>query len=231
MNSETRSQLKQPNGWFAAGREVASATKLLSDAAFKVFPWLCLHADRGCGRLTATASMIASGLGKTETDVHACLQELQRHGVCTLLADSVIHIEDRFWPYRRNSATLAEEADLYVAEVKRLFLDRRCVQSSFSAADENLARSLHRRRVSLIVVERAILLGTVRKYASLLQNGTGTPIHSLHYFTSLFNEVQENVSITYWKYLEDKVQGFEQEWNDWSAFALSLPPAAGGVKP
>lgn len=226
MNAGTGSQLKQPTGWFAAGREVASAMELLSDATFKVFFWLCLHADRGCGRLTATPSVIATALGKAEIDVHACLQELQRHGVCRLDADYTIHIEDRFWPYRRNPATLPREAELYVAEVKRLFLERRCVQSSFTAADENLARSLHRRGVALTVVERAILLGAVRKYASFLQNGTGTPIHSLHYFTSLFNEVQENISISYWKHLEDKVHRFEREW---SGFTSVSPARQGGA--
>jgi len=44
MSEKTRFQLKQPTGWFAAGREVACALELLSDATFKLFVWLCLHA-------------------------------------------------------------------------------------------------------------------------------------------------------------------------------------------
>jgi len=39
-----RLRLKHATGWFAAGREVTEAMTLLSDAAFKVFLWLCLHA-------------------------------------------------------------------------------------------------------------------------------------------------------------------------------------------
>jgi len=41
----------------------------------------------------------------------------------------------------------------------------------------------------LTCVERAILLGALRKYFTVLQNGRGTPISSLHYFTKLFEEV------------------------------------------
>lgn len=217
MSKETRFELKQPTGWFAAGREVACAMELLSDATFKVFIWLCLHAERSCGRLNATSPEIARALSKAENDVRACLQELERHGVCMLEAGA-IQIGDRFWPYRRNGvASLHEEERCYVAEVKRLFLERRCVQSSFTAADEKLAHSLHRRGVSLIQVERAILLGAARKYASLAQNGTSTPINSLHYFTSLFDEVQESTPISYWKYVGEKVHSFEQNWSGFAS--------------
>ncbi|HKR31809.1 MAG TPA: helix-turn-helix domain-containing protein [Terriglobales bacterium] len=197
--------------------------ELLSDAAFKVFIWLCLHTERNGGRLTATAAEIARALGKAENHVRACLQELERHGVCILEAGS-IQIGDRFWPYRRNSVALPHEAERYVAEVKGLFLERRCVQSSFTAADEKFAHSLHRRGVSLTQVERAILLGAARKHASFAQTGTGTPIRSLHYFTSLFDEVQENDAISYWKYVEDKVHTLEQNW---SGFASTRQDATG----
>jgi hypothetical protein len=41
--SAYRCHLKQPEGWFAAGREVGCALTLLSDSAFKLFLWLCLQ--------------------------------------------------------------------------------------------------------------------------------------------------------------------------------------------
>ena len=40
-------RLKRASGWFAAGHEVQHAALLLSDGAFKLFVWLCLHAERG----------------------------------------------------------------------------------------------------------------------------------------------------------------------------------------
>jgi hypothetical protein len=97
-----------------------------------------------------------------------------------------------------------------VEEVKRRFLQRRCVQSSFTAADEKLALTLHHRGVSLLHVEHAILLGALRKYAAVRQNGRGTPISSLHYFANLFEEVQQEISPQYWNYVAHKVNTFEK---------------------
>lgn len=211
MNQQTRFQLKQSTGWFAAGREVACALQLLSDATFKLFLWLCLHAERSQGKVSATTGELARALGKSQSDVMLALQELQRRGVCTLQAKNNIHIEDRFWPYQRQKDSLpGHDLRSYVEKVKRLFLGRRCVQSSFTAADEKLARSLYQRGVSLIDVEHAILLGALRKYAVIRQNGQGSPISSLHYFTQLFEEVQQPVSTRYWSYIAHKVRTFEQ---------------------
>jgi DNA-binding MarR family transcriptional regulator len=211
MNPKTRFQLKQSTGWFAAGREIACALQLLSDATFKLFLWLCLHAERSQGTVSATTADLARALGKSPSDVVLALQELQQRGVCTLQAENIIHIEHHFWPYQRQSDSLpGHDLRNYVEKVKRLFLERRCVQSSFTAADEKLARSLYQRGVSLIDVEHAILLGALRKYAVIRQNGQGSPISSLHYFTQLFEEVQQPVSTRYWSYIAHKVRTFEQ---------------------
>jgi hypothetical protein len=211
MNPKTRFQLKQSTGWFAAGREVACALELLSDATFKLFLWLCLHAERSQGTVSATTAELARALGKSQSHVMLALQELQQRGVCTLQAENIIQIEDRFWPYQRQGdSPPGHDLRSYVEQVKRLFLQRRCVQTSFTAADEKLARSLYQRGVSLIDVEHAILLGAMRKYAVIRQNGQGTPISSLHYFTQLFEEVQQPVSTRYWSYIADKVRTFEQ---------------------
>jgi hypothetical protein len=213
MREATRLQLKQPNGWFAAGREVGCALQLLSDATFKLFVWLCLHAERSRGVVSTTPSELARALGKKEGDIWLALEELERQGVCRLKGNGEIEIRDRFWPYQRNcNSSASEESQRYVAEVKRLFLERRCVQSSFTAADEKLALSLFRRGIPLLQVERAILLGTVRKYAAVLQNGSGTPISSLHYFAHLFEEVRQQISSQYWTYVAHKVNTFEQTW-------------------
>jgi hypothetical protein len=214
MSGGTRFQLKQPTGWFAAGREVCCALKLLSDATFKLFVWLCLHAERGRGALSATPAELAQALGKKESDMHLALEELERQGVCTRKPDGVIEIRDRFWPYQREyDSAASDESRRFVEEVKRRFLQRRCVQSSFTAADEKLALTLHHRGVSLLHVEHAILLGALRKYAAVHQNengGRGTPISSLHYFANLFEEVQQEISPQYWNYVAHKVNRFEQ---------------------
>ena len=62
----THFHLKQPTGWFAAGREIQQALTLLSDVTFKLFVWLSLHAERGRGSLSASPKELASALHKTE---------------------------------------------------------------------------------------------------------------------------------------------------------------------
>ena len=44
--SAARLILKQPTGWFAAGREVVQALAVLSDGAFKLYMHICFEADR-----------------------------------------------------------------------------------------------------------------------------------------------------------------------------------------
>ena len=87
------------------------------------------------------------------------------------------------------------------------------MQSSFTIADEKMALSLFNRGVSLIHVQRAILLGSVRKYAAIVQTGRGTPIIGLHYFSSVLEEVQQEISPQYWKYVLQKVKAFEEAWS------------------
>lgn len=217
MKQPTRFQLKHSTGWFAAGREVACALQLLSDAAFKLFVWLCLHAERSRGVVSATPTELARALAKKETDLQVALTELQRQGVCTL-EEGVIRISDRFWPYQRGcNPSAGDGSHRYVEAVKSIFLRRHCVQSSFTAADERLALSLYRRNIPLIHVEHAILLGAARKYAALLQHQPGTPISSLHYFTDLFEEVQQEPSAHYWTYVAQKVERFERQWAGFAA--------------
>ena len=217
QNGRSRLELKRPNGWFAAGQEVKCALQLLSDGSFKLFVWLCLHADRSRGTLSGSPAELARALGKEEGEIKRALEELERQEVCALRSNGLVEIRDRFWPYQRkpNSSTSDESRD-YIAEVKRVFLERRCVQSSFTIADEKMALSLFNRGVSLIHVQRAILLGSVRKYAAIVQTGRGTPISGLHYFSSVLEEVQQEISPQYWKYVVQKVKAFEQAWSSFN---------------
>ena len=213
-----RLRLKRKSGWFAAGQEVDCALQLLSDGAFKLFIWVCLHAERSRGAVSVTPAELSRTLGKTEHDICLALEELERRGVCSVKAEGVIEIRDRFWPYQRQcQSSASNESVHYVAEVKRLFLQRRCVQSSFTAADEKLAVSLFRRGIPLLQVEHAILLGAARKCSAISQHGQGTPISSLHYFADLFEEVQQQTSPGYWAYIAHKVKTFEQTCAGWRA--------------
>jgi hypothetical protein len=216
----TSMRLKCPAGWFAAGREVAEAMGLLSDGAFKVFVWLCLHADRSRGTLPAEPKVIARVLGRAETEITAILDDLFQKEICCRLSDGFIEIADRFWPYERSTPPLAaQHAGAYAGKVKQLMLARACVRSVFSAADHKLALQLYHRGIPFQVVERAIHLGCLRKCAALLNNQGGTPITSLHYFNHLVEEVQRlKISDEYWSYVAFRLQRLEEKW---SQFHLS----------
>jgi len=101
--SAARLILKQPTGWFAAGREVAQALALLSDGAFKLYMHLCLEADRRTGRAGIELAAWARLLRKDAAAVAVDLDEFQRQGICKRRPDRV-EICDRFWPYQKQVA-------------------------------------------------------------------------------------------------------------------------------
>ena len=212
--------LKRPSGFFAAGREVEQALALLSDGAFKLFVYICLHAERGTGRLRLRQTDLALRLGKSPRSITSYLQELQLKDICKVEAAvnqhqrSSIEVADRFWPYhkQRVEPPANDQAD-YVERVRRLFLSRRCVAGSFTAADERLAAEWRQRNVSFDQIQRAYLLGCARKYVALLNHPSAPLISSLRYFANLLGEAsQPSVSPSYWQYLATQVDQLERRW-------------------
>jgi len=207
-------RLKQISGWFAAGDQVQEAALLLSDGAFKLFIWLCLHAERASGLVYASANDLARALQKTEATVICYMRELVEVGICSLPYPRRIEIQDRLWPYQRaDSPSAAIPAETYVAAVRRMFLSQGCVHSSFPPADHRLAEEWNRRGVPLQNVERAIALGCIRKYVTLVNHSGGPPITTLHYFSNLIEEVSQTpIPPGYWDYLAHRVKDFELRW-------------------
>jgi len=217
--STPRLILKQPTGWFAAGREFAQALTLLSDGAFKLYVYACLRADRHTGCLRATVEELARALTRAPTAVAMNLDELEACAVCRVkrsgCSQLVLEIRDCFWPYQKQPPreSRAEPEVEFVQKVRGLFLAPACVQASFSAADEKIAASLHRQGVSLEQITRAILLGCARKYVAMLNSGTRTPITSLQYFSDIVEEVKESaIPESYWEPLRSKTARMEQQW-------------------
>jgi hypothetical protein len=215
--------LKHPKGWFAAGAEVQKTITLLSDGAFKLFIYLCLHARRESGVLKASQTDLAHGLHKTPATIRRSLAEMEAAGVLSYTrfthhphGQGVIRIAEDFWPYQTPVLPVesaGSNEDIYVAEVRRLLQARACVQSSFSVAEEILARHWQTRGVSLERIEQAILLGCVRKYVSWRNHSSTAPITSLHYFDPLLEEIdQQEIPPDYWEYLRTRLQRMEALW-------------------
>jgi hypothetical protein len=215
--STPRLQLKQPTGWFAAGREFAQALTLLSDGAFKLYVHLCLNANRHTGRLSATVDDLARAMTRAPTAISTNLVELEACAVCHVIGRGASHlvleIRDRFWPYQKHPGSALEPDAEFIQKVRHLFLAPACVQASFSVADEKIATGLYRQGVSLQQITRAILLGCARKYVSMLNAGSRTPVTSLQYFADVIEEVRESaIPESYWEPLRTKVTRMEKQW-------------------
>jgi hypothetical protein len=218
--NERGAKLKHPAGWFAAGREVARALRMLSDGAFKVYVHLCLTADRSTGRLAAGHADLVKSLGKSRRSVITYLEELRREGVCKVQcavnqhAGGEIEICDPFWPYERapsEADTATREG--YIERIRQLMKSWRCVQVSMSAADEKLATALFERSLPLNQIDRGIVLACARKYVALCNAGGDGVITSFAYFQNAIEEAATlQVSDDYWRYLRHRAERLELEW-------------------
>lgn len=211
--SATRLILKQPTGWFAAGREVAQALSLLSDGAFKLYMHLCLEADRHTGRVVIESAELTRILRQGVASLEAGFDELQHRGVCERQEDQV-EICDRFWPYEKQITMAAGSPEAeFLRQARAAFLQPACVRSTFTAADEKLAHKLGRNGVSVEQLRRAIWLGCARKYVTLLNGQSRLPITSLAYFASLIEEVsQPQIPVSYWDHVRRRMVEMEKRW-------------------
>ncbi len=216
--SAPRLILKQPTGWFAAGREFAQALTLLSDGAFKLYVYACLRADRRTGCLRAMVDELARATTRAPTAIAMNMKELEERAVCCVVRDEgsmfMLEIRDSFWPYQRQQPPGRSGAEVeFVQKIRELFMAPACVEASFSAADEKLAMEIYRRGISMEQITRAILLGCARKYVSMLNAGSRTPIASLQYFADIVEEVERSaIPESYWEPLRVKVARMEQKW-------------------
>lgn len=237
--SETGFRLKHPGGFFAAGTEMHDALTLLSDGGFKLFVYVCLHADRRTAQLRFRMAELAKAVGHSTRSLTTYLDELNRAEVGAVYRASNQHelgrieIRDRFWPYQKESGdSIADpEQTQYVARVRDRFLEQACVTAAFSAADEKLAGDWYRAGISIDVVGRAFLLGCARKYVALFNHNGGSPVTSLHYFSGIVEEVAAmELNLNYWRYLAARVKKMDAQWRARANFARAAAPKASETK-
>lgn len=225
----SRMVLKHPSGFFAAGTEMGEALTVLGDGAFKLYVYVCLHADRGTGQLRFRMAELAKAIGHGTRSLTVYLDELQAREVGLVYRAANQHetgrieIRERFWPYEKQNGAEDPERSLYVSRVRGLFVEMACVRSSFSTADEKLAAEWYREGVPLEVVERAFLIGSARKYVALDAHPEVGLIVALEYFRGALEEVQAmELNLNYWRYLAMRVARMERQWR---AHADSAPAA------
>lgn len=236
--------LKNPKGWFAAGAEVQQALTMLSDGAFKLFVYLCLNARRNTGVLETTQTELARSLQKGTAAIRAYLDEMEAVGICrcqfsrSRARRGRVEVTPAWWPYQKPESLRSDDpAEAFLASLKKLLQVRACIQSGFSTADEILARKWFQRGLSLEWIEKAIVLGCARKYASWRNDPRHAPIRSLRYFEPLLEELDEQPPPPgYWDYLRFRIQRLEALWieghrpaepaGDGASTATALPGSA-----
>jgi len=219
---EGKLRLKEPHGWFAAGRGFRSSLGLLSDGAFKLFAYLSLDADRHTGRLAATHKELASALGKSKRIIGSYVGELKEKAVCNFypaknqFGATVYEITDDYWPYHRiGPCRESPEDKSYVGAVRDCFEALGCMTGKFGAAEIETARQMQKRSLPLAVIRDAMLLGACRKYSSWLNGAATEPIRSLNYFESMIAEILEKpLPPGYSAHLRRKVKQLAKNWNE-----------------
>jgi hypothetical protein len=208
----TRLRLKPASGWFAAGQEVRLTLEILSAEAFRLYVYLSLHAERQTGRIAWNAEEVAPLLHRDCEEVCTAMAELCQPEVCAPIGGAAVEICERFWPYEKPAiAESGPDQASYIEQVRRVLLRPACVKASFSAADQRLAANFYRRGVTLNQLERAVWLGSARKYIALLNGQSPMLITSLHYFTGLVEEVgSTTVADSYWLHVRRKAEELER---------------------
>lgn len=232
--NESRLTLKHSAGFFAAGGEMKDALSLLSDGAFKIYVYVCLHADRRTAQLRFRMAELAQATAHSTRSLTTYLEELRTSQVGVVYRAANQHelgrieICDRFWPYEKQAPAPMEDPEqvLYIARLRGLFLEPACVNAIFSGADEKLAGEWYRAGVPLDQVERAILMGCARKYVALFNHpGPATPITSLQCFAGPLQEIASmEMPLNYWRYLAARVRKMESQWRARANFASATPP-------
>jgi hypothetical protein len=230
--------LKQPTGWFAAGDSFRKALGVLSDGAFKLFVYLCLEADRQTGRVQATQTQLARALEKSRRIIGAYLLELEQQQVCQVRRGhnqfdfTTFQICDDYWPYHRSHASSEPHSPGkpqgldYVHAIRQHFLALGCGPGHFGAFDQRTAGQLEARGIALGIVEDALLLGACRKYLSWLNGAKSEPIGSLSYFEPLIAELQQRpLSDSYRNHLRHQLRRLAQKWETPAGSSQADSPA------
>jgi hypothetical protein len=195
---ETRfMRIKQP-GWLAAGREVLKALRILTDAGFRQYFYLCSNASRNTGRISISYVELAEILQRSRRSIVSHFDELREKHVCIITPGANQHcrteveICDEFWPYAKEGGDVVpSEWSAFCAGIRSLLSKRACIQCAFTLADERFAAELFSHRVSLHEVEQAVALACCRKYAGLLNGTDNERIRRFSYFRETLEEVRD----------------------------------------
>jgi len=101
--------------------------ELLSDAAFKLYIYVCLHAERNTGCLDLVETNMARALGKSPQLIQDDIEEMERQGICRRWHGAKdqgydqIEVCDDFWPYEKDSLRARSDHETqYLERIRQL---------------------------------------------------------------------------------------------------------------
>ena len=215
-------RLKKTTNWFAAGEEFLKALEILTDAAFKLFVFVSLKADRHTATYRTTVAQLAHALHKPVGAIESCLAEIQAKRVCSIVCHThhtsqeyLFRMEDEFWPYYTPGCPSGGPCSTeYVAAIRQIFLGLGCTSKRFGAAEEAQVKSLEQQGVPLDIVRDAMIMGACRKYVSWLNNGYSEPISSIAYFEAVIGEfLRCPPPADYREHLPMKLKRLTKQWS------------------
>jgi DNA-binding Lrp family transcriptional regulator len=231
----TSKQLPEPQRRDAGLRKALA----LPDGPFKLYVWLWLNAQLDTGIVETSQGDLAQSLNKSRGAIRANLRILEEAGVCRTkfqnspVSPGWIQIADDYWPYARvDSETEDSELRSYLEQVRTMLRERACIRSTFSAADDLLAREWYTRGVPLERVGQAILLGCARKYVSWRNGAPRAPIVSLRYFEEIVAELEhQQPQPDYWDYTHQRIERMEKLLRKKEASVVDEQESPGVAKP
>jgi len=189
--------IKQERGWFPAGNEMLRAFDILSDGAFRLYFYLCLHSSRATAKFSSTQTLLAASVGRSKGSIGKYIEEMKTQKVLDVASarnqheETEIRICDSFWPYIATEGVLPAAQVKFLDGISQLLRERACVKCHLSQADSDFANELYSRGISLAQIERAVHLACFRKYSSLLAHTTKDLIVSFLYFRDALDEVTD----------------------------------------
>jgi hypothetical protein len=187
--------------FFAYAPQCEQAKQALSDGAYCLYMHVAPRAQRSSGILQVCERELADGTDKSLRSIGSYISEMEQKGVCLYRPASnqyergELEICEQFWPYVKETRRKeTREFDLYKNHIRQALGARPCIFCRFSGADVSFSEKLYVRGVSLVQIDRALVLGCAAKYISLLNSPVGNLISRFSYFSDAIEEAGRPLS-------------------------------------
>lgn len=170
----------------------------------------------GAQHMLNTSSAQADTSAATRARVDSMIEDTSSTGELALFPEG---LNDKSTSSIDDARDDVAREHVFVGEVKTHFLRWQVTKNGFSRSDRTLAAKLFRDGVPIERIRRAILLGSIRKFKDVHNNGTSERIVSLQYFASLLGDEALDSGTDFFAQQEKTLKAWERKYE------LRKPPA------